>query len=288
MTNPSGKIVNVAQAEAWNGGQSVSWLEREEQHASAAHAHREAVLAAANIVAGEHVLDVGCGTGATTLVAARAVGDAGRVVGLDISGPLLERAREHAAAQGLANVDFLQADAQVEPLGAARFDVVISKFGVMFFEDPMVAFANFAGATRPGGRLAFVSWRSYAENPWLQVLRGAVAGGRELPAPPENQPGMLGLAAAGHVESVLAAAGWRDVELTALDLPFALGPLDEACAFGAEVGVVKTAIEGLDADGRDAALESLRAALAPYDGPDGVQLPSGVWVVTAGIEGPGS
>ncbi|MFN8026807.1 MAG: class I SAM-dependent methyltransferase [Acidimicrobiia bacterium] len=287
MSERSADIVNVAQAEAWNGAQSVGWLEREEQHASAARAHREAVLAAAAVGAGETVLDVGCGTGATTLAVARAVGPEGSAVGLDISGPMLARAREHAQAEGLGNVEFLEADAQVEPLGAARFDVVLSKFGVMFFDDPVAAFANFAAATRPDGRLAFVSWRRYVENPWLQVLRGAVAGGRQLPAPPEDVAGMLGLASAGHIESVLAQAGWRDVALEALDLPFALGPLDEACAFAASVGVVSAALQDADDDTRAAALASLREVLAAYEGPDGVDLPSGVWIVTARSGGAG-
>ena len=110
---------------------------------------------------------------------------------------MLERAREHAAAEGLANATFRVADAQVEPLGVDRFDVVMSKFGVMFFADPVAAFANFARATTPGGRLAFVSWRNLADNEWLQVMRGAAAQGRELPSPPEDAPGMLGLAGRG-------------------------------------------------------------------------------------------
>lgn len=284
MTDPAPQIVNVDQAAAWNGAQSVSWLDREDQHANAARAHRERLLAAAAVQAGEQVLDVGCGTGKTTLAAARAAGEGGSdgaALGIDISAPMLERAREHAAAEGLANATFLVADAQVEPLGADRFDLVMSKFGVMFFEDPVAAFANFARATKVGGRLAFVSWRSLADNEWLQVMRGAAAQGRELPAPPADAPGMLGLAGHDHVTEVLTAAGWSDVVMEAVDVPFVLGPLDEACAFAAEVGVVKAVLEGLDDASRTQALSDLRTSLAAHDGPDGVALGSGIWLVTA-------
>ncbi len=284
MTDPVPQIVNVDQAAAWNGAQSVSWLDREDQHANAARAHRERLLAAAAVQPGEQVLDVGCGTGKTTLAAARAAGAAGAVgaaLGIDISAPMLERAREHAAAEGLANATFRVADAQVEPLGVDRFDAVMSKFGVMFFADPVAAFANFARATKPGGRLAFVSWRNLADNEWLQVMRGAAAQGRELPAPPEDAPGMLGLAGRGHVTEVLTAAGWSDVAMEAVDVPFVLGPIDEACAFAAEVGVVKAVLEGLEGAAGDRALADLRTTLAAHEVDGEVALGSGIWLVTA-------
>jgi len=284
MTDPVPQIVNVDQAAAWNGGQGAGWLEREDQHVRADQPHLERLLAAAAIVAGDHVLDVGCGTGPTTLAAARLVGDAGDALGIDISQPLLARAREHAAAAGLTTVTFEQADAQVAPIGVECFDVVISKFGVMFFADPVAAFANFARATKPGGRLAFVSWRGLADNPWLQVLRGAVSRGRATPAasaPVEGAPGMLGLADRHHITSVLTAAGWRDVVVEAADLPFDLGPLDDAFRFGAGVGVVKAMLDGLDDTAREDALADLRAALAAHEVDGAVSLGSGVWLVTA-------
>jgi SAM-dependent methyltransferase len=282
MTEPAPpEIVNVEQAAAWNGGQSTSWLDREDQHATAAREHREALLDTAAIAPGEHVLDVGCGTGATTLAAARAAGADGRVVGLDISEPLLARAREHAVSEGLTNVSFVRADAQVAPLGDAVYDVVMSKFGVMFFADPVAAFANFARATRRGGRLAFVSWRDPAENEWIRVLREAAAGGRDVPPPPVGVPGMFGLAERAHATDVLTTAGFTDVVLTPLDVPFVLGPLDDAVGLGSEVGVVRVVLEGLDPAARDAALARIREALAAHDGPDGVAAGSAVWLVAA-------
>jgi SAM-dependent methyltransferase len=275
------EIVNADQAQAWNGGQARSWLDREDQHANAARAHREALLEAAAVAPGEQVLDVGCGTGATTRAAARAAGDGGQATGLDISEPLLARARQRAADAGITNVEFVCADAQVAPLAEGRFDLVMSKFGVMFFADPVAAFLNLAQAVRPGGRLAFVSWRPPEENEWIQVLRTAAAGGRDAPPITVGAPGMFGLAEREHVAGVVATAGFTDVHLEPLDLPFALGPLDDACGFGAEVGVVRALLDDLEPDARTAALDSLWAALAAHDGPDGVVLGSAVWVVTA-------
>lgn len=284
MTDTEPQIVNVAQAEAWNGGQGTGWLQREAQHALALQAHHERLMAAAALVPGEQVLDVGCGTGPTTRAAARAVGESGRVTGLDISGVLLERARTHAAADGVTNVEFVQADAQVEPLGADRFDAVISQFGVMFFEDPVAAFANLAAATRPGGRLTFVSWRGLDDNPWLQVIRDSVANGRDLPAPPEDSAGMLGLASRRRIESVLTDGGWREVEATPVDVPYVFGSLDDAVAGSASVSMVRAALDPLGDDERDAALATLRDALAQCDtGAGDIVLDSGIWVVTARV-----
>jgi SAM-dependent methyltransferase len=276
-----GDTVNVEQAQAWNGGQARSWLDREEQHAVAARAHMEALLEAAAIGPGEQVLDVGCGTGATTRAAARAAGDGGRATGLDISEPLLGRARQRAVDDGITNVEFVCADAQVASLEERHFDLVMSKFGVMFFADPVAAFLNLARSVHPGGRLAFVSWRVPEDNEWIRVLRAAVAGGRDVPPPPVGTPGMFGLAEREHVARVVATAGFTDLHLEPLDLPFALGSVDDAAGFGAEVGVVRTLFEDLTPDARAAAQDSLRVALAAHDGPDGVVLGSGVWLVTA-------
>lgn len=288
MTDPTSQIANVAQAEAWNGGQGSSWLQREEQHAVALQVHHERLMATAAIEPGERVLDVGCGTGPAALAAGFAAGARGNVMGLDLSAPLLARAREHAEARGCTNVEFVQADAQVEPLGVDRFDVVISQFGVMFFADPVAAFANLAVATRPGGRLAFVCWRGLAANPWLGVIRDAVANGRALPPPPENTAGMLALADRDRVVSVLTAAGWSDVVVAPVDLPYVMGSLDDAISGAASVTMVKQALDTLDDDGRAAALASLRDALAAHEGPDGIVLPSGVWIVTARCAGVGT
>src|SRR6185437_3929428 len=148
-------IVNTDQAEHWNAGDGVAhWVRNQDRYDRMNAPFAAMILDAAGLRPGPDVLDVGCGCGGTTLAAARLVAP-GQAVGLDLSGPMLARARADAEAAGLGNLLFLQGDAQVHELDAARFDVVLSRFGVMFFTDPVAAFANLRSATRPGGRLVF-------------------------------------------------------------------------------------------------------------------------------------
>ena len=192
------------------------------------------------------MLDVGCGTGDTTRVAARRAVD-GDALGVDLSTGMLARGRERAAEEGLTNVTFEQADAQVEPFADGRFDVVISRFGVMFFSDPVAAFANLARATRPGGRLALVVWQPFAGNEWVEVPRAALALGRDLPPIPEDVPGPFGLADPDRVERILGDAGWSDVVLGDVSVPYDYGVEPATAArHASEIGVFRVLFEGLD------------------------------------------
>ena len=173
------------------------------------------ILDAAGLRPGADVLDVGCGCGGTTLAAARLVAP-GQAVGLDLSGPMLARARAGAEAAGLGNAEFRQGDAQVHPLEPGRFGAVLSRFGVMFFADPVAAFANIRSAARPDGRLVFVCWQPLAANQWLLVPGAALA----EHVPPGgfgtgDGPGMFAFADPDRIRQVLAGAGWRDVKVTA-------------------------------------------------------------------------
>ena len=150
---------------------------------------------------------------------------------------MLERARERAVAEGLTNVEFVQADAQVHAFTPGSVDVVLSRMGAMFFADPVAAFANIAAATRPGGRMVLLTWQELARNEWVGAVRGAFALGRTLPAPPRGAPGPFGLSDPDHVRSTLEAAGWRDVELDDVQVPFRAGAdADDAYAFVAGIG----------------------------------------------------
>jgi len=173
------------------------------------------LLDAAGLRAGQRVLDVGCGAGGTTRAAARLTAP-GEVTGVDLSAPMLELARASAQEAGLGNVAFHQDDVQVRRFGADRFDAVISRFGVMFFEDPVAAFTNLASATRPGGRLAFVCWQPLATNEWLTLPEAALAA--HVPPPDDfgtqDGPGMFAFADEARVRSVLAAAGWQEATVT--------------------------------------------------------------------------
>jgi SAM-dependent methyltransferase len=153
---------------AWDGDEGAHWAANADRYDETVRAHHARLLEVAAIGAGEAVLDIGCGTGRTTRDAARAAGS-GRTLGVDLSGPMLEVARDRAVSEGLTNVEFLQADAQVHRFEPGTFDVVISRFGVMFFDDPEAAFANIGRALRPGGRLAFVAWQGLERSEWIMV-----------------------------------------------------------------------------------------------------------------------
>ena len=177
--------VNAEQAEDWNGASGREFIEQRERHEQMLGRLRARLLAAAAIQDGEYVLDVGCGCGETTILAARAAGS-GHALGADFSRIQVAEARRLAAAAGIANARFEVADVQVHPFGAGVFDVALSSFGVMFFDDPAVALGNLRKALRPGGRLAFVCWRTRAENPVFTTgfaAAAAVLGLREMPGP---------------------------------------------------------------------------------------------------------
>src|SRR5262245_44337915 len=180
----AGEIFNVEQAEAWDGKEGEYWATHQDRFDSTIAPHHARLMAAAAIAPGERVLDIGCGNGMTSRDAARAAGPTGGVLAADLSGPMLARAQQQAKDEGLGNIRFEQADAQVHPFEAGAFDVAMSRFGVMFFADPVAAFANIARALRSGGRLAMMVWGPPPENEWMLALRKALAVGRDLPMPP--------------------------------------------------------------------------------------------------------
>jgi SAM-dependent methyltransferase len=236
----------------------------------------------AGVAAGEVVLDVGCGCGATALELAERVGPAGRVLGLDLSGPMLERARSRARAAGAANLRFEQADAQTADLPAGAHDLVFSRFGVMFFADPPAAFANLRRALRPGGRVSFVCWQRLADNAWMLVPLGALARHVALPPPPPpGAPGPFGFADAERVRAILAAAGFADVACDDVRQPLALGggELDDAVEFALELGPTSAVLReaGAGPELRAKVAASMREALAPHVAGGRLSLASAAW-----------
>jgi ubiquinone/menaquinone biosynthesis C-methylase UbiE len=174
--------VNAAQAAGWNGPEGQGWADDWEVFDRSLQHYQPKIVEAAAVQDGERVLDVGCGNGQTTRAAGRAT-PSGSVLGIDLSGPMLARARELTAAEGLANVEYVQADAQVHSFHEGAFDVCISRFGTMFFDDRTAAFTNLARALRPGGRILFVVWQAPSENPQFTTLMGTLAGDRPPPSP---------------------------------------------------------------------------------------------------------
>ncbi|MDQ2813339.1 MAG: class I SAM-dependent methyltransferase [Actinomycetota bacterium] len=213
--------VNAEQSEDWNGASGREFTEQRERHERMLGRLTARLLAAARIQDGEYVLDVGCGCGATTILAARAAGS-GRALGADFSRIQVAEARRLAAAAGVANVRFEVADAQVHPFGAGIFDVLLSRLGVMFFDDPAAAFANLRKALRRGGRLAFLCWRTREENPVFTTGfagTAAVLGLREMPGP----GAAFSLAGTGPVGALLSGAGFGGIEFAQADEPMLIG-----------------------------------------------------------------
>jgi SAM-dependent methyltransferase len=266
----------------WDGGDGAYWTDNETLFDLAVARYDAKLHDAARIAATDRVLDIGCGSGHTTREAARRAVD-GEAVGVDLSSQLIERARKRAAEQGLDNVHFVQADAQIHAFEAASFDVAISRTGTMFFGDPVAAFTNIRRALRPGGRLVLLVWRSIERNEWFASFTGALAAGRTLPVPPPDAPTPFSLADPNRVRSILGAAGFVDVELDALAEPMYFGrDVDEAHAL--VLGLLGFLLEGLDESGRRRALDDLRATIAAHATRDGVLYPSATWLVTATCE----
>jgi SAM-dependent methyltransferase len=239
----------------------------------------------ARVAPGETVLDVGCGCGDTTLELARRVGPSGRVHGVDISAPMLARARERAQQAGASQITFEQADAQTHAFAPATFDLVFSRFGVMFFVDPRAAFANLRGALRPGGRLAFVCWQAFPQNSWMAVPLMAAAPHVKLPAPPApDAPGPFSFGDDQRVRSILSDAGFANVTVDALQEPVTLagsGGLDAAVEFAVTgVGPLAAALREAGPAAATPVRAAIREALAPYTTGDSVRLPSAAWVVS--------
>jgi SAM-dependent methyltransferase len=249
-----------------------------------------AAIERAHPARGEQVLDVGCGCGQTSLQLAERVGPEGGVLGIDISAPMLERA--HARTAGHPNLRFANADAQTHAFGE-RFDLVFSRFGVMFFADPAAAFANLRRALRPGGRIAFVCWQGIDRNPWILVPLRAVVGIVPLPeAPPPDAPGPFSFADPERVQRVLEAGGFEKVALERLEGELSIGAggdLDRAMQFTMQMGPVSAALREAGEDARARAADAIRAALEPLVTPDGVRAGFAAWIATAATSsGPAS
>jgi SAM-dependent methyltransferase len=276
------KIVNVEQAEVWDGPEGEYWVAHQARFDASIQPHHGRLMAAADIAPGEQVLDVGCGNGLTSRDAARAAGPGGGVVAVDLSGPMLAKAEQLAKDEGLANIRFEQGDAQVHRFDAGAFDLAMSRFGVMFFADPVAAFANIASALRPGGRLAMLVWQSAAGNEWMGSMRAALALGRNLPAPPPGAPGPFALADTDFTGRILTEAGFTDVAFAGSEQPFNVGSnADDAYRFAAGLAPVQWLLADLDEAGKAEALDGLRATIAAHETADGVVFGSAAWVVTA-------
>ena len=276
------EIVNVDQATAWDGKEGEFWAAHHARFDATIGPHHGVLMAAAAIAPGERVLDIGCGNGQTSRDAARAAGESGEVLAIDLSGPMLAKAMQLAKDEGIGNVRFEQADAQVHAFEAGAFDVAISRFGVMFFEDPVAAFANIASGLRSGARLAMLIWQSPQANEWISSIAAALAMGRDLPSPPPGAPGPFALADTDNVRRILTGAGFADVGFAASERPWSIGTdTDDAYAFLSGLPAVRMMLDDLDDPTNAQALDNLRATVAAHETPAGVVFGSAAWVLTA-------
>ncbi|MCG8588547.1 MAG: methyltransferase domain-containing protein [Proteobacteria bacterium] len=281
MTAP--EEANAQQLEYWNQVAGPKWVALQEQLDLQIEAAGQLALDAAQPQPGESVLDVGCGCGATALALAERVAPGGHVLGVDLSEPMLARARERAAGNGA--LEFRQADAQTHAFEPGSADLVFSRFGVMFFDDPVAAFANLRRAAGDSGRLAFVCWRGVVENPWVRVPLQAVADLVELPPPPPpGSPGPMALADPERLRGLLEAGGWEQIEIEGRRLTMQIGgpvALDASVAFTLQMGPVGSALRDSPPAVMEKAATAVRKALLPYAGDDGVQMEGAVWCVSA-------
>jgi ubiquinone/menaquinone biosynthesis C-methylase UbiE len=272
---------NREMAAMWNDASGRTWVELQAVLDASIASFVPLIVDAAFPGEGGGVLDVGCGAGATTLAMARRVGSAGACVGADISAPLVEAARKRAAAEGVPNVRYVEADAQTYPFDAATFDAVISRFGVMFFDDPVAAFANLRRSAKNDARLHVVVWRDPGDNPFMTAAERAAAPLLpELPARRPDEPGQFAFANPERVRSILEASGWSRVVVEPLDVPCAM-PESELTHYVTRMGPLGRALQHADDDTRARVVDAARAALEPYIEGSEVRFVSACWNVRA-------
>lgn len=274
---------NTDQAAYWNGPAGRRWMERQDTQDVLLAPISELLLDRSHPENGERVVDIGCGCGGTTIELAQRVAPTGYVLGMDISAPMLGRARERAPAD--LPLEFVLADATVHAFEPRRTDLLFSRFGVMFFADPVLSFANMRKALRVGGRLAFACWREPRNNPWMMVaLQEAY---KHVPRPPEvgpDDPGPFAFANEQRVRRILAEAGFSSIAMEVCDLTLdvAFGRGLEAAVSGAlEVGPTSRALEGQPPEVMATVANAIRIAYAPLAKGDSIPLLASVWIVTA-------
>ena len=267
------------QAEYWKGAGGKMWLGAYDRIQRGIAGFSDVVLAAARAQPGEHVLDVGCGTGGTTAELAKAVGERGHVLGVDISEPLIGAAR----AQHLANATFEVGDAATYSFGANVFDLVFSRFGVMFFGDPVAAFKNIRRAMKPAGRLVFLCWRTPAENPWAAVpMRAAQPFLPPLERPGPEDPGQYSFGDRDRVARILTEAGFANLSIEPIDQTLNQGKdVPDVLQRIGDFGPLARAFKDVPPEQVAKAKEAIGEALKPYATPDGVKLAGACWLVSA-------
>lgn len=272
---------NRDQAAAWNDASGRSWVELQVVLDRMLEPFERLLVAAGDPGEDGRVLDVGCGAGATTIAMARRVGAKGSCLGVDISAPLVAAARRRATAEGVDNASFVEADAQIHPFEPESFDAVISRFGVMFFDDPVAAFANIRHGARRNARLAFFAWRSIGENEFFATAARTVAPFMPPAPPPDpNAPGQFAFADREKVRSILSASGWSDIEVRPSDIACEVDARD-MMAFLTRLGPGGAALREAGPETAEKLTAALSAAFATFVENDAARFTAACWLVTA-------
>src|SRR5262245_61707112 len=273
-------IPNAEMAAAWNGVSGQAWVD-EQSLLDRTYQPIEDMLAETAAERGARaVLDIGCGSGATTLAGARRLGARGKATGVDISDPLIAVAEARARRDGVA-ARFIRADAQTHAFEPASFDLMISRFGVMFFDDPVAAFANLRRAALPGGEMRLVVFRSIAENPFMTTAERAAAPLlANLPPRKPNAPGQFAFADRERVLGILNGGGWSQGELAPIDIECAF-PVSELERFFTRLGPLGQVLRQADEATRQRVTRDVRAAFEPFVRDGEVRFTSACWMISA-------
>jgi SAM-dependent methyltransferase len=266
------------QTKHWNATAGCAWVDAQELLDQMFKRLED--LLVDTVAAGSRVLDVGCGTGGTTLAVARRLGPEGHCVGADVSEPMIAAARAQAEREG-APANFVVADVETHPFERASFDAIISRFGVMFFNDPVQAFANMRRAATDDAALHAIVWRSAAENPFMTTAERAAAPLLpNLPARPLDGPGQFAFADPQRVAAILEGGGWADVDLQAIDVECTL-PEEELIGYFTRLGPVGLTLQGEDERTRAQVIEVVRPAFDPFVHGTDVRYTAACWMVSA-------
>ena len=273
--------VNRDQSALWNEGSGRTWVELQNVLDDTLAPFEKLLIEEAFPGEGGRVLDIGCGAGATTLAMARRLGPNGLCLGVDISEPLTAAAKARAASERVSSAAFVQADAQTHEFEPNGFDSVISRLGVMFFDDPVAAFANIKRAARPRAKLRFVAWRGPADNPFMTAA--SKAAGPLLPnisTPDPHAPGRFAFADADRVRHILEASGWKDVDVRAVDLPGNIAEKD-LLPYATKLGPVGIALRDVDESTRARVTTVVRKAFEPYIQNGAARFTMACWLASA-------
>ncbi len=269
------------QSTKWNGPAACSWIEAQETLDQLLKPLEDRLIDAIAARSARSVLDVGCGTGGTTVAVARQLGAGGRSVGIDISAPMIEAAKLRAEREGVT-ATFIAADAQAYAFEPENFDTIISRFGVMFFDDFNAAFANLRRAARHNAGLRFISWRSAAENPFMTTAERAAAPLLpELPARVPDAPGQFGLASQARIREILEGSDWQRIEIRPIDVVCTM-PEKELVRYITRMGPVGMALQDADENMRAEVIKILRPAFDRYVHGEDVRFTAACWMVSAG------